>query len=220
LGNPAYNRYREDIAALFPGYNNSHGAVGLFYLDTTQYDDGVHTIAWTVEDDAGNSDGIGSRYFTIQNSMVNRQWSIVNGQLSKGGAWKIGPHSKIPFDVSTPVQIKKGYKSNMLPQTIYPDNDGIITIEINQLERLEIHLDRLNSSSYSGCQKVGNKLNPLPIGSTLDAKRGIFYWMPGPASIGNYEFIFIQKTGNNQWKKKHLNVKIGPVFNLEVKGNE
>jgi hypothetical protein len=68
LGNPVYNNYRADIATLFPGYNNSNGAAGYFYLDTTAYTNGLHTIQWAATDDAGNTDGIGSRYFTIYNA--------------------------------------------------------------------------------------------------------------------------------------------------------
>ncbi|UCH98107.1 MAG: BACON domain-containing protein, partial [Candidatus Aminicenantes bacterium] len=68
IGHPVYNLYRQDIAALFPGYANSNGAAGYFFLDTTAYSNGVHTIAWSVRDNAGNVDGIGSRYFTIQNT--------------------------------------------------------------------------------------------------------------------------------------------------------
>jgi parallel beta-helix repeat protein len=68
LGHPVYNIYRQDIATLFPGYANSNGAVGYFYLDTTSYENGVHTIQWTATDNDGNTDGIGSRYFTIQNT--------------------------------------------------------------------------------------------------------------------------------------------------------
>ena len=68
LGHPVYNIYRPDIASLFPGYANSNGAHAYLDIDTTQYADGVHTIAWTVEDDVGNSAGIGSRYFLINNS--------------------------------------------------------------------------------------------------------------------------------------------------------
>ncbi len=69
IGHPTYNNYRADIASLFPGYANSNGAVGYFYLDTTAYKNGVHTIQWAAADSAGNIDGIGSRYFTIQNSI-------------------------------------------------------------------------------------------------------------------------------------------------------
>lgn len=63
-----YYEGKLDIAALFPGYANSNGAAGYFILDTTIYEDGVHTIQWTVTDTpGGDTDGIGSRYFNITN---------------------------------------------------------------------------------------------------------------------------------------------------------
>jgi hypothetical protein len=67
MGHPVYNNYRADIATLFPGYENSLGAIGYYYVDTTQLTNGIHTIAWTVTDDAGVASGIGSRYFIVQN---------------------------------------------------------------------------------------------------------------------------------------------------------
>ena len=67
LGHPTYNIYKSDIATLFPGYNNSDGAAGYFRLNTTTYEDGLHTLSWSVTDDAQNQETIGSRYFYIQN---------------------------------------------------------------------------------------------------------------------------------------------------------
>lgn len=67
VGHPTYNHFRPDIAAIFPGLENSNGAVGVFHLDTTTLSDGLHTIAWVVTDNAGVSEGIGSRYFVVQN---------------------------------------------------------------------------------------------------------------------------------------------------------
>jgi hypothetical protein len=67
MGHPVYGNARPDIQALFPGYNNTDGAVGYFMLDTTLLTNGVHTIAWGVVDDEGNAQGIGSRYFTVSN---------------------------------------------------------------------------------------------------------------------------------------------------------
>jgi hypothetical protein len=68
MGHPVYNQYRSDIANFFPGLANSNGAVGFFYIDTTKLANGVHTISWVVSDNQGRQDGIGSRYFTVQNS--------------------------------------------------------------------------------------------------------------------------------------------------------
>jgi hypothetical protein len=66
-GHAFYNIYRPDVASLFPGYANSNGSLAYFDFDTTVYTNGVHTIYWIVKDSAGNMDGIGSRYFVIQN---------------------------------------------------------------------------------------------------------------------------------------------------------
>jgi hypothetical protein len=107
LGHPTYNIYRSDIANLFPDYANSEGAVGYFYLDTCAYENGVHTIQWTATDSGGNSDGIGSRYFSI-NNQENMKIEIENyddylGQIrveeqshaSNGKCVHFGPDSNI-----------------------------------------------------------------------------------------------------------------------------
>lgn len=67
VGHPVYGNARSDIQALFPGYQNTNGAVGFFMLDTTLLTNGVHTIAWGVVDNMGHAQGIGSRYFTVSN---------------------------------------------------------------------------------------------------------------------------------------------------------
>jgi len=67
VGHPEYNNFRSDIASLFPGYMNSGGAVGIYYLDTSKLANGVHTISWNVFDNADHGDGIGSRYFNVFN---------------------------------------------------------------------------------------------------------------------------------------------------------
>jgi hypothetical protein len=66
-GVPTYNLYRSDIAQLFPGYANSGGAVFNYILNTLSLANGIHSIAVSATDNQGHSDGIGSRYFTVQN---------------------------------------------------------------------------------------------------------------------------------------------------------
>ena len=36
-------------------------------IDTTKLTNGLHNIAWSVTDSAGNAAGVGSRYFIVQN---------------------------------------------------------------------------------------------------------------------------------------------------------
>ena len=67
VGHPTYNLFRPDIAALFPGYANTNGAVGYFVLDTRTLANGIHSISWVVRDDLGRARGIGSRYINVQN---------------------------------------------------------------------------------------------------------------------------------------------------------
>jgi len=66
-GHPSYNHFRPDIAALFPGYANSNGAIGVFQFDSAQMVNGLHTISWVVRDDGGAVQGVGSRFFVVSN---------------------------------------------------------------------------------------------------------------------------------------------------------
>ncbi len=67
VGRPFYGLNRADIAAVFPGYANTNAAVGYVDFDTRTLANGVHTISWVVYDNRGGGQGIGSRYFTINN---------------------------------------------------------------------------------------------------------------------------------------------------------
>jgi len=200
IGHPTYNIYRPDVATLFPNYANSNGAIGYFYLDTTMFENGVHTMQWTATDNAGNTDGIGSRYFTVENSGASSRQSSISGKRSLGTKRL----SAIPINYREPVIIKKGCGGNFIPKEIYPDETGVITVEIKELERVEIDL---GCPGLLGFQVNGDQLKPLPIGSFLDSEAGIFCWLPGVGFSGIYEFVFIKANGTDQRK---LKVKILP----------
>ena len=70
IGTVNYNHERPDIETLFPGFQNtagSNGAIGFRVIDTTTLTNGLHTISWTVVDNQGAIEGIGSRFFTVSN---------------------------------------------------------------------------------------------------------------------------------------------------------
>ena len=52
-----------------PGFQNTagNGAIGFRVIDTTTLTNGLHTISWTVVDNQGAIEGIGSRFFTVSN---------------------------------------------------------------------------------------------------------------------------------------------------------
>ncbi|MCP5047543.1 MAG: hypothetical protein GY940_10250, partial [bacterium] len=158
VGQPVYNKYREDIAGAFPGYNNSNGPVGFFYLDTTAYKDGIHTIAWSVTDDAGNRDGIGSRYFTILNrtynwsSQASQQKAPSNVIYNWNGTGITPDHlqnlassssgTSKTLDMTGPVRFSRGFnkKTGTGPQTLFPDSSGTFILYTRETEPVHIHL--------------------------------------------------------------------------------
>jgi hypothetical protein len=202
-GNVNYNIYREDIAGYFPGYANSDGAAGYFYLDTTAYADGVHTISWAAQDNAGNIDGIGSRYFSIQNTAGRGNPSWLPGSARTTLPGGILDIADIHVDYSSPVSIKKGHNQNTEPLDIYPAEDGIITVEIQELERIEmiVGAQSIPPIEWVGYQLAGDIITPLPIGSTFDKDNAIFYWQPGPGFVGRYDLVFIQNSQQGRMKK-------------------
>src|SRR5205085_2835434 len=58
---------RPDVAGGFPGFSNSAGPGGHLSFDTAPLSNGSHTIGWLITDDCGRADGVGSRFFTVQN---------------------------------------------------------------------------------------------------------------------------------------------------------
>jgi hypothetical protein len=228
VGHPTYNQYREDIATLFPGYNNTNGAVGYFYIDTSTYDNGVHTIQWTVTDNAQNTDGIGSRFFTVNNIL-----------RSAGGLRRLSEGQRAaPFgipvslresrlimedwklDLLTPICFKKGFdKKNDCRQLFAGENNRFV-VNVNPVERLEIRLwpDEYDKDERVGFEGYGmntGRHGTLPVGSTLDTENGVFYWMPGPGFAGkfNFEFFKIYKDGTGS--KKEIVIIIGSIFEKE-----
>jgi hypothetical protein len=70
---------RADITAGFPGFDTTGAGRGLF-LDTTKYADGLHTIGFLVTDSAGQSDGVGGRFFTIDNASPHAAAGIADAR--------------------------------------------------------------------------------------------------------------------------------------------
>ncbi len=216
LSNPAvYNQYRSDIAGYFPGYANSNGALAYFTFDTTAYNYGVHQISWVATDNAGNADGIGSRFFKIQSSCPPRPGSRATNSAQRNPIIGINIEelNELPDD-HTPVRIKKGYREDIEAQEIYPDDKGLLTIEIRELERVVIQLSQ-ESSHMAGYLLVGNQLRSLPIGSTLNVETATFYWQAGPGFIGDYHLVFIEKNQNGEISRRNILVNILPKFTLE-----
>lgn len=214
-GNVVYNLPRGDISSLFPGYNNSEGAGGYFIIDTAAYANGVHVISWTVTDDAGNTDGIGSRFFNIYNDNILRQKASQAQTGSTGSPRLKSRLNTLPAKGALhrgAVTVKRGYNKKEREEKIHPDHNGIIEIKTDELQRVVVELTGSPGSETvtGGVMKVGNQTRKLPIGSTLDCETGTFYWQPGPGFLGNYHLVFtIDTPGGVKEKTVLINIRPG-----------
>jgi len=193
IGNPFYNVYREEIAYAFQGYNNSEGAGGYIYIDTTQYQNGVHTLGWIVVDDAGNSESIGFRYIKIENPVPASVQSRMEESISPGDL------GKPELNITRPVGIRKGYNETSAIENRYPGENGVITVEIEEMERLVLHF--FDNGIYTAKSLVSGELVGLPAGSGVDKENGIFYWQPGPGTVGTFSTVFVTGKDTSTLKK-------------------
>jgi hypothetical protein len=214
-GNPVYNNYRRDIADQFPGYANSNGAVGYYYIDTTKYENGLHTIQWTVKDDADNVDGIGSRYFSIWNSQPGGNRAVAQTNQRFGAALQyigaVPRIDQIPMENNEPIQLQKSFQTDEPMSEIFPGEDGVSKIGLKELQRVAIGMGE-NVAVVSGYMMNGTQYTPLPIGSTLDSAAGMYYWSPGIGFYGDYKLLFIIKNTANLYYKKIIQITIKPKF--------
>ncbi|MCX6584202.1 MAG: SBBP repeat-containing protein [Candidatus Aminicenantes bacterium] len=207
LGHPLYNLYRPDVSSLFPGYANSNGAGGYFDFDTTAYENGMHSIFWTATDNAGNTDGIGSRYFYILNTG--------SSYISAISTPKFKDILAVPLSHDDPVKLKKGFNDSCLAEEVLPDADGMVSIRCHELERIELQVSQAGNN-VEGYLVVGQRLKRLPIGSTLDSGTGTFNWIPGPGFIGMYRLVFVETDKKGEQSREKISVTIIPKFSRVI----
>jgi hypothetical protein len=207
VGHPTYNQFRPDVHDAYPDYLNADGAVGFYYIDTTAYANGMHTIGWSATDDHGQTEGMGSRFFWVFNGSSGAGAAALD---TRNGS--LVDLAGIPADVLSPIYLRTGFRDSGSHEVVSPDERGLRSVVIEEVGRLVIALDSPEdlptalgkravrtsgkSGRWAGYLVVENELRPLPIGSTLDAQSGIFYWQPGPGFLGTYSFIFVDgRTG-------------------------
>ena len=225
-GNPRYNVNRSDIAGMFPGYANSNGAIGYIPLDTTTLANGTHTISWVVTDNQGNTEGIGSRFFTVQNgtssvtaltstgAVDSSSMAVASNTVSSNAA--LGQTSEavaeVPPDYSL-VEVRKVASDDKAAELVFPEWSGEIRVRTLETEQVEVKLASQfddGKATYEGYVVTGGRMRPLPVGASLDTSTGTFTWQPGPGFLGRYEFVFL-RTGENGLKTRiPVHVRIAP----------
>jgi hypothetical protein len=187
VGHPVFGIGRGDIASVFPGYANSNTGGGQYSLDSTRYSNAMHMISWNVYDNQGHADGMGSRYFHILNAgtasgadprLVSERAVQLRAARVRRAAAPAGGYPAY----------RRGYDRDATLTVVHHGGDGVMEpIELQELDRVEIHV---GGGVREAGLRVGDELRDLPVGSTLDAEGGIFYWQLGPGFLGEYLLEF------------------------------
>jgi hypothetical protein len=178
-----YGDVRSDIAGAFAGFSNSAAAGGHYIIDTTQYANGPHTIGWLITDDCNRADGVGSRFFNIQNSSSVATTSALTAVPGLGVQMRVA--EQVP-DSEEAVTVAHGFGE--LPEIVMPDSSGLRLARVKQGDRIEMRLPRGYEKAY---QLMNGLDRPLPVGSSFDAASNTFYWQPAPGFLGSYELVFV-----------------------------
>jgi len=193
VGSPVGWNQRADLTAAFPGYPGLSTALGVYGINSTQYANGLHTIAWVVSDSAGVTSGVGSRFFSIFNT---------GSSVTEAAMRPIGPDlgrrdGEVALKASeAPILMRAGFSTLRSMQTVKAGVSGRTYVRAPERDRVEIRLagpsDSSSRAEYAGYLVVDERLRELPIGSSFDPERGAFYWQPGLGYVGDYDFVFIR----------------------------
>ena len=210
-GTVSYNHERPDIESLFPGFRNTagtNGAVGFRIIDTTRLTNGLHTISWTVIDDQGAVEGIGSRYFTVSNEVT--AGTAAAAQAAAAGVTANAAAIATATRSDTAVLGRRGWDLAGQWQRYGVDGEGRSVIRGEEIDRFEVSLGTSRGERYTGYVRVGDALAALPIGSRLDAETGSFTWAPGVGFVGSYDLVFVRWAGTRAVARHEVRVILAP----------
>jgi hypothetical protein len=211
IGNVDYNHERADIESLFPGYQNTtgpNGAIGFRVIDTTVLTNGTHTISWTVIDNQGAVEGIGSRFFTVSNGAgaLTAATEVAASSRALATADSI---AAAPADDAA-VLARRGWDLEGPWRWYRVGASGRAVIRGEEIDRFELSLGTQFGARYTGHLRVGQALAALPIGSRLDATTGHFTWAPGVGFVGTYDLVFVRWEGTRAVARHEVRVILAP----------
>ena len=173
-GNPIYNINRSDIAGMFPGYANSNGAIGYIPLDTTTLANGTHTISWVVTDNPGNTEGIGSRFFTVQNGIRGADLGRTVDELVDGGGVerrRARPDGGDGRGSTAGLLARRGQEGRLRRprrrSSSSRNGPARFDVRTRETEQVEVKLASQfddGKATYEGYVVIDGRMRPLPVG--------------------------------------------------------
>ena len=202
VGSPSGWVSRSDLTGLFPvaAYPGIANALGVAAIDTTTLANGLHTIAWIVTADNGQSAGIGSRFFTVQNA----------GAALEEGLADTTSIDAAPQDRSA-IAARRGYDLALPFRSLAVGASGRTTLHGEELDRFEIALGHsVASETLTGYLRTSDGFAPLPAGSQLDPIAGVFTWQPGVGFVQAYDLVFVRRAGGHAVSRQEVRIVINP----------
>lgn len=183
-------------ASRFRNLDAGRGAIGSFLLDTTTLRNGLHTLAWSVTDSEGRTEGIGSRFFTVLNPTTSSRMAGLRAETratdvaARPTADPLLVEGRTGFDLQDPWTL------------LQVEQDGRARVRVAEQGRLELRtnapITRLIHVGVDGTERA------LPIGSAVEGST--FTWMPPVGFGGLYHFIVETGAGALQ-----VDVRVAPV---------
>ena len=223
---------RADLTMLFPAatYPGVANALGLAAIDSTTLANGVHTIAWIVTANNLEADGIGSRFFSVANgtgggSVTSAVRAAPRGSVTiaapepvamtlPNGTRVVDAVNQAPLNVA-PIVGRRGYDAATRYRAFMAGANGRVTVQGEEMDRIELRLAAGSGSArdgdaYRGYLRAGDALEPLPIGSRLNAATGEFTWQPGVGFVRGYDFVFVRWSGTSALERQEVRIVLNP----------
>jgi hypothetical protein len=202
VGSPGSWGSRPDLTSLFPAttYGGITNALGVFALNTTTLSNGLHTIAWVVTASDGQSAGVGSRYFIVQNAGAG-----VEEALSDQGDIDSAPQDR------SPIAARRGYDLSSPFHGYSVGESGRTTVYGEEVDRFELALGApAPGTTLTAYLRTNGGFAALPAGSHLDEESGVFVWQPGVGFLNSYDFVFVRRDGARAIARQEVRLVINP----------
>jgi hypothetical protein len=207
VGNPTGWVSRSDLTSVFPSaqYAGVSSALAVFSFDSTTLANGMHSISWTVTDNMGNADGVGSRFFWVWNgfgavtaAVESQAASVAENVRASTAIGRLAVRGRAGFDADAPLR------------RLDAGQDGIAVINGEELDRFELQVGEPGAGALTAYLRTAAGLEALPIGSALDAAAGTFAWQPGPAFVGAYDVVFVQSGAGRKVSRADVRIVVHP----------
>ena len=206
-----YGAARTDIRDSFPGFADSNNAGGAVALDSRNYSNGTHIIGWLVYDSCGNGEGVGSRFFTIQNASADTgpppEPTMATAYTTFS---QLGLPAPRQAQRAPAVTVARGFSKTETPLT---RRNGRTDVQVAAYEHLALRVKAPLATlgpapaGFEAYRIVDGRLAALPLGSSFDARQGVFYWQPIPGFRGDFDLVFVPRDGTAP--PAHVRVAVG-----------